>query len=175
MSLVYLLASLPCLTLGATPLVSPEAFLAASHEQLDAATAAAAAALLADHADPHPFVQAWRDKEAILRNTVALRRAARRTLDPLPWLRPTIGSDLRIVSAVEEAFQISDPLARERALDRLRWAVADELQGPDPLSERALLAYAIRLRLAWRWAHLQVAKGRRRAEALTNIPLTLAS
>jgi hypothetical protein len=175
MSLVYLLASLPYLTLDAPPRVSPAAFLAACGEQVDASVAAAAAALLDDRPDTHPFVQAWRDKEAILRNAMVLRRATRRNADPTPWLRPTTGCDLRVEHGVETAFQLTDPLARERALDRLRWIVADELQGPDPMSEPAVLAYAVRLRLAWRWAHLQPDTGRTRAEALTDIPLEIAS
>jgi len=175
MSLVYLLASLPGLALDAPLPITPDPFLAACRDQLDAATAAAAAALLEDRPDVHPFVRAWRDKEAILRNAVAARRAARRAVDPAPWLRATEGCDLRIGHAVEAAFQLSDPLARERALDRLRWEVADELQGPDPMSEQAILAYAVRLRLAARWARLQKEAGRARAAALTDVSFEIAS
>lgn len=175
MSLVYLLASLPGLSLDAPPLISPAAFLDACRGLLDAPTADAAAALLDNLPHAHPFVQSWRDKDAILRNAVAMRRAARRNIDPLLWLRPTIGCDLRIEHEVEAAFQLTDPLARERALDRLRWIVADELQGPDPMSEAALLAYAIRLRLATRWAGMKPDAGRARAQVLTDIPLKIAS
>jgi hypothetical protein len=42
--------------------------------------------------------------------------------------------------------------ARERALDELRWRLADELAVSEPDGFAALLARAVQLRLAWRWA-----------------------
>jgi len=173
MSALYLIASLPALDLDAAPALTPEAFVAGCREQLDSGEAGAAAALVEGRDLDHPFVRAWRDRDTILRNAAARQRAARRGADPALHHKPAAGCDLRIEREVEAAFQAADPLQRERQLDRIRWRVADELQGPDPLTGRAVLAYAAKLRLACRWAALTSAAGRAAAAALTDVTMDL--
>lgn len=173
MSTYYLLASLPALDLENAPALTPDAFSQLCREQLGPADAAAADALVEDRDADHPFVRAWRDRDTILRNAVARQRASRRNVDPALSHKPTVGCDLRIEHDVEAAFQSADPLVRERQLDRIRWRVADELQGPDPMTAQAVLAYAIKLRLACRWAALTPDAGRAAAAALTDVPIDL--
>jgi hypothetical protein len=43
------------------------------------------------------------------------------------------------------------PLERERALDRVRWNLLDELAGFDPFDSATALAYALKLRITERW------------------------
>ena len=173
MSIYYLIASLPTLDLETAPAITPDAFAQLCHEQLALAEADAAEALVAGREAPHPFVRDWRDRDTLLRNAAARQRAARRTTDPEPYQKPTSGCDLRIERDVEAAFQSADPLQRERQLDRIRWRVADELQGPDPMTPRAALAYAVKLRLACRWAALTPGAGRAAAARLLDIPIDL--
>jgi hypothetical protein len=173
MSLLYLLPSLPMLRFDAAPGITPAKFVETCREQLGAVDAAAAEALLSGQPSDHPFVALWQDKEAILRNAVARERARLAGSDPARWTRPTRGCDSQIESEVEDAFLESDPLNRERELDKVRWLIADELQGPDPLTVRAVFAYAVKLAIVNRWGGLNAEKGRSTFDALTQVPLHL--
>jgi hypothetical protein len=171
MNLIYLLSSLPMLSLDAAPSVTPDAFLAACREQLGAADAEAAEALLSGRPLAHAFVAAWTDKETILRNAAARQRArAAGGGEAARWLRPVHGCDKRIEDGVDGAFQESDPLKKEKALDRLRWTLIEELQGYDPLSVRVIFAYAVKLALATRWASLDTARGQAAFDRLAALP-----
>ena len=173
MSLFYLLPSLPMLHFDVAPGIAPEHFLEACHEQLAAGDAAAAEALFYGRPSDHPFVAVWRDKEAILRNAIAGHRARIAGKDAALWTRPTQGCDSQIESEVSDAFLEPDPMIREKALDKVRWLISDELQGPDPLSKNAVFAYAIKLAVITRWAKLSAEQGRKRFDALSQAPLTL--
>jgi len=169
MSTYYLIASLPSLSVDQKVPLSSEKFLQACEEQLAAHDAAAAYALMTQGASAHPFVVAWRDKEAILRNAVAQQRARIRGIEATRWLHRTEGCDLMIERQVEEAFQQTDPLRVERALDAIRWRVAEELAGVDPLSVGVVLAYAIQLGIVMRWNVLQADQGMDAFERLTEL------
>lgn len=173
MSLIYLISSLPLLSFDAPPGITPAKFVEACREQLSPADAEVAAALLSGQPCDHPFAAAWRDKEAILRNAVARERARIAGKDAARWTRPTLGCDRRIETGVEDAFQEADPLARERELDKVRWLIAEELQGPDPLTRPVVFAYAVKLALVSRWADLDAARGRQAFDHLTEVPITL--
>jgi hypothetical protein len=170
MNLEYLLASLPLLTPGRPPGITPADFRAACEEQLSPSLAAAAAALLEDRPCDHPFAREWRARETILRHAVARRRAARRGDEAPREQLAARGSDLRIENGVAAAFEQPDPLQRERALDRLRWNVLDELQGCQPLTREAVLAYAVRLRMLEHWRLLDARAGKERLERLAALP-----
>ncbi len=167
MSIPYLIASLPTLALDTPPPLAIAAFRETCDRVLPPSDAATVVALLAGQPSDHPFVGAWRDRETQLRNAVARRRAARRGLDPALCQRPVAGCDLRLMQGVDAAFEQADPLRREQALDRLRWSVLDELQGPQPHSFEAVLAYAVRLQLAVRGAQRDADAGRARVAHLT--------
>jgi len=175
MSLIYLISSLPFLTFDATPALTLEQFEGMCADQLDGRDAQAVRALLGHGASDHPFVSALRDKETILRNSVARRRAARRAeaADSQRWLRPTQGCDSQIENRVDDAFEESDPLSRERELDKIRWIIAEELQGPDPLDKRAVFAYAVKLAILARWQSLETDRGRSVFDGLTETPINL--
>ncbi len=170
MSLVYLLASLPMLAYGQAPKVTAEAFAEACASALPAADAAAAALLARGGAEPcgHPAVRRWRDLEAAIDAAVGRRRLARRGGRGAEAFAPpeSAACPVWLTRLVDAAFESAgDPLAREEALDRARWAAADELGGFDPLAKGQVFAYAARLRLAWRRAALDAARGRERLEA----------
>ena len=171
MSALYLLASLPLLRFDSPPALAPEPFLEACRDQLGAADAAAAEALLHNTPCGHTYVTAWRDRDTILRNEVARQRARRTGTEPDPWLRPAQGCDTFIETLVEDAFDEPDPLRREKALDLIRWQIAEELQGPDPLDVRGVFAYAVKLAILVRWTALTPEPGQAAFDRLTEIPL----
>lgn len=173
MSLYYLLSSLPMLTFDAPPGLTADTFLDACRAQLGARDAEAAAALVYGAPSSHPFAAAWYDKEAILRNAVARERAHANGTDATRWLRPTDGCDTLIESLVEDAFQETDPLKKEKALDHARWTAVEEVQGPDPLSVRAIFAYAVKLGILSRASTRRTEHGRTAFDTLTAIPITL--
>jgi len=167
MSLIYLISSLPMLSLDTAPGMTPDAFLAACREQLGEQAVAAVEALLNGQALAHPFVEVWLDKEAILRNAVARKRARAAGGDQDRWQRPACGCDSQIEAGVEDAFEEPDPLTRERALDKARWLIAGELQGTDPLSLNVAFAYAVKLAITSRWHALDAARGQQMFDSLT--------
>ncbi|MBQ9726633.1 MAG: DUF2764 family protein [Kiritimatiellae bacterium] len=170
----YFASTLPSFAFGAPPPMAPEELLAAAQTCLAAADSAALGALLSGAPSGHPFVVAWRDRDAQLRNAVARARAAkaRGAADASRWLRPHGGWSGAVESGVAAAFQEPDPLRRERALARLRWDQAGELAGLDPFSAAAVLAYAVRLQIAETLAKADEAAG---LERLRNAALPHAA
>ncbi|MFC1453211.1 DUF2764 family protein, partial [Verrucomicrobiota bacterium] len=150
------------------PLISSEAFIALCGEHLTQRDRDAAVALVRGEGSGsnHPFVRAWTDSETRLRNAVARTRAARSGADAEPFLREECGFEADVEPTVAEAFAADTPLERERRLDRFRWQRVEELQGYDPFSTNAVLAYAVKLALAERWAKMDEDEGNRRAEAV---------
>lgn len=177
MSCYYLIASLPRLTLDGKPPLSPEDFKSRCRAQLRGRDATAAERLCngPDFGDPggsadHPFTAAWQARETQLRNAVARARAARRKTDAAGSIRDHAGFDVYIEDAVESAFDLPTPLDREKALDRLRWTILDELAGVAPFAPSVVLAYAVKLRLAGRWAALDEERALQRVETALAAP-----
>jgi hypothetical protein len=177
MSCYYLIASLPSLKLTQPPPMTPEAFKALFISQLNERDGKALERLCngPDYGDgrtaaAHPFVAAWQSREIQLRNAVARSRAERRKTDAAGSLRPHTGFDTFIEDAVEDAFDLPDPLTREQALDRLRWKILDELAGFDPFATPVVLAYVVKLRIAQRWSALNTDKALKRVDAALSAP-----
>lgn len=167
MSLGYLLASLPMLDYGRAPRLTAEAFAEACAAALSEKDAACAAALVRGEACDHPAARRWQALEAAIDGAVGRRRLARRGQGAGAFAPPeTDACPVWLTRLVDAAFEgAPDPLAREEALDRARWAAADELGGFDPMARGQVFAYAVRLRLALRRAALDADKGRGRLEA----------
>ena len=100
------------------------------------------------------FYRRWRAVETQIRNAVATRRGRAANVAAAPYRRNHEGYRVDIEQAVESAFALSSPLEQERALDRLRWEILEELGGTDPFTSDAMLAYACRLRFSERWCNL---------------------
>jgi hypothetical protein len=168
MSYYYFAASLPALTLGSAPPITFAAFAELAVQHLTPRDLRA----LGELSGPltagarHPFVQAWRRKETELRNAAAKTRAERLKRDASSFLREQTGMDVFLQRAVADALAREAALEREFALDKLRWVLADDLTGFNSFAIEAVLAYAVKLRLAERWAALNDAQGRRAVESL---------
>jgi hypothetical protein len=166
MSYYYIISSLPGISLEAKPALSLDDFRALCSAQLSNADAAAVECLLDIEREPanHSFVAEWRARETQLRNASARLRAAGQSRDAADFIRSHTGFDVSIEDRVEEAFNRSNPLERERELDRIRWTMLNELAGTDPFSANALFAYAVKLSLAERWAAMDKEAGQNKIE-----------
>lgn len=164
MSLYYTVASLPGLLFGDPPPFSADDLADQCEGILSETDLASLRAVFRGEpaAATVPFASAWLQVDTQLRNAVAVARGERRHEDAGPNLREHSGFDVSIESAVTDAFAKSDPMERERELDRCRWRLLDELTREDPFGVGALLAYAIRLQIAQRWADRQEETGRAR-------------
>ncbi len=169
-----LIASLPELSLEKAPQIKADEFKDLCMAQLAPKDFAALEAVLDINAkSEHPFVKQWQARESQLRNAAARIRATKQKRDAVDYLRTHSGFDVMIESKVEEAFNQSTPLERERALDELRWNILDELAGNDPFATSVLLAYAVKLQLAERWASLDNDIGQAKIEkTIANIQET---
>lgn len=168
MAYYYLVASLPVLALDKAPPLARAEFLALCERHLAAADLADLQALLDGRPEQarHPFVRQWREQELQIREVQVRSRAAKLGADGRPFIRETPGLNLTLRQAVGEALAKTNPLERELALDRIRWVLLDDLALWDPFGLSAVLAYALRLTLVWRWAGLTDAAGQARLETL---------
>jgi len=160
----YFLASLPSLSLDGPPPPSPARFAAACAHGLSSAERAHVTAALEGRAETslHPALQEWAARETQLRNAVARHRAARLRREREPGTRPHAGFDVCLERGVADVMGRPDPLERERALEELRWRIADDLARPDdPFGFAAVLRYALHLRMAWRWETMRPEEGER--------------
>ena len=168
MSYYYLITSLPALSLGQAP-ISEEAFVSRCEAELsarDLRKVQAVATVPATDEAPMapPFTAAWNHLEIQLRNAIARIRAAKRSIDATHILRPHGGFSTLIEDAVEDAWTQPTPLAREKALDTVRWQLLDDLVGPDPFSFNVILAYTIKRKLAERWSRMDSDTGWQKAQ-----------
>lgn len=163
-----LAASLPYLQMDAHPPMSMAAFRRMcadwlSPEDLRAFDHALQGASAAP--STNRLVEQWRQADTGLRASVARTRASRLKCEipadaaDAPW-------DAASERAVADAFSRPTPLDREMAIDRFRWAMADELAGFDTFGMPAIIAYGIKLGISQRWAEMDADKGMERMNRL---------
>ncbi len=175
--IAYLLASLPTPRLTEPPSIEPATFVErcrgfVSEERWrdlvellgpDSQDARAARPTPSDRSQTDrkldPVARAWSDLSAQIDDAVAVHRATNARRDPNPYLRRPSGHRVDVTAAVEAAFALPNPGARERALDELRWRLAGELALGALDGFAALFARAVQLRLAWRWAKWEAEAG----------------
>jgi hypothetical protein len=170
---VYLVASLPVLELTATPRITSDRLLAASEGVLLPGHREDLRAVLEDR----PWdvrssaLRPYLDAETQLRDTLARLRAARAGRSYDTQAHPYAGFDARCAETARRAIELDDPRERELLLDRLRWTLLDELAVARPFGLPAVLAYAVRLRLAEKWAAMDDAAGLQFVAALADAAL----
>lgn len=168
MSYEYLVASLPLLFWGHPPPFPTAEFRRRCAGVLSPEDLAALDRLLDGRPDPEApgFEGAWAARETQLRNAAAAARAARTGGEARAPHRPHPGWDGGIEKSVTDAFVKESPIEREMELDRGRWRAAEDLARGRPFGVEAVFAFAVRLRIAERWAALTDAAGRARFDAL---------
>jgi hypothetical protein len=167
----YLVASLPCVHIGEKPAMDTVAFRAACAGQLSDAEAADVEAVL-ENREPQaggpPAVQWW-NSEVQLRDAVVRVRAKNRGADSGHFLCAHDGFSVSIEKAVTDAYTRANPLEREMELDRARWVLADELALTDPFGFPGILAFAVKVRIAERWAQMDEEAGKEKVEELISV------
>lgn len=164
----YFGASLPPLALGSPPPLALDAFREQCREQLGRRDRQALDDLLDGRPAHGRFARAWQASETQLRNALARVRGSRLQRDAGPYLREHDGFDVYAEKAATEAFAQPTPLERERSLDRFRWQQLDELSRNETFSAAAILAYALKLQLAQRWATMDPETGSARMETIVS-------
>jgi len=164
----YLVASLPVLRFGEKPLTTRAAFLAACSDWLSAADRDVIEAGLENRCPPEGAEPArrWWNDEVQLRDATVRVRARNLKTDPAPFIKRHEGLNFSIEKAVAEAFTRENPLEQEASLDRIRWAMADEMKQGRAFGFPAVLAFAVQLRIAERWDGFDDESGRKHVEEL---------
>ena len=161
----YLVASLPHLRFGEKPPTGRTAFLSACAGWLCEEEMAVLRAVF-ENRDPADsgVAQCWWNGEVQLRDAVVRVRAKNRSTDAGRFIQPYDGFSVSIEKMVTDAFTRANPLEQEAELDRARWTLADELALTAPFGFAGILAFAVKLRIAERWAGLNDAVGQTRVE-----------
>ena len=168
MSYHYLVASLPMLFFGDQPPFSSRELQSRCVGVLKTEHLAILEAVMQGRSIAgNTFAGAWAARETQLRNAVARFRAARLGVDSQAFQRDHAGFDVGLAQVVTDALAQHTPLEREQALDRGRWRIADELALADPFGLGTVLAFAVKLCIAERWAGLTEAAGQRKVEDFT--------
>jgi hypothetical protein len=162
----YLVSSLPHLRIGEKPPMGIEAFRAACVGWMSEDELAAIDALLENREPPPgPASNVW-NSEVQLRDAVVRVRAKNRGIDASSFIKPHVGFSATIEKMVTDAFTRSNPLEQEMELDRARWSLSDELAVFDPFGFAAVLAFAVKVRIAERWAGMDEEEGKAKVEEL---------
>jgi hypothetical protein len=161
----YLVSSLPYLRFGEKPSTSRAAFLTACAGWLAEADVAVLQAVFENRCPPDSDIaRQWWTGEVELRNAVVRVRAKNRGVDAGRFIKPHDGFNVSIEKMVTDAFTRANPLEQEAELDRARWALADELALTAPFGFAGILAFAVKLRIAERWAAMDEAAGQANVE-----------
>ncbi len=159
MDYAYILASLPMLRWGEKPLVTVDEFRG-SCMLLTEADAMELDRLLAGQLEEcvSAFVREWSHADTQIRSAVARGRCENAGVEISAYVRPFFGCDMVTQKVVADALASKNPLAAERILDQQRWALVDEIAFEHPFKLQGVLAYAVKLTIAWRWAVLDQGK-----------------
>ncbi|NLG35756.1 MAG: DUF2764 family protein [Lentisphaerae bacterium] len=166
----YLVSSLPALSLEAPPPFSPEEFRFKCQGVLSEEDLAELDLLLAGEAESgrSGFSQAWAAADAQIRNTAARARAAKLGVEAKGYLHSHPGYAVWLDKEASDALAKANPMARELGLDGARWKFVEELALADAYGLPAVLAFAVKLMLAARWASFSEEAGRERLEQLVS-------
>lgn len=162
----YLIASLPSLRLGDKPVMDCTAFRAACDGWVSDAELDILDAVYENRQPPAGAASSWWDGEVQLRDAVVRVRAKLCSADASKFIKPHAGFSAAIEKSVVDAFSRANPLEREQELDRIRWSLVEDAAVMDAFGFPALLAYAVKLRIAERWSVLDDETGRGAVEGL---------
>lgn len=154
MEYVYFVASLPSLTLTASPQLSSPDMVAAAGGVLreDHLQDLRALAEGRPHEARSPEARALVDAEARLRAALAKLRARRAGAESAVLAAPWPVPDARAADVAARAMALDDPLERELLLDRYRWELLEAAAAIPGFGVQAVFAYALKLRLAEKWS-----------------------
>ena len=102
--------------------------------------------------DDSMVMQLYMRWEIWLRNTLARLRAAKLGQDPEACTVKFAFYEPTAETAARNAFNLSDPLEREKALDRARWDYLDGFEWNHAFNFEALCIYRCKLLILEKWA-----------------------
>jgi hypothetical protein len=151
----YLISSLPMLHFGAKPPFTFEDLLQTCKDlipddDLDIVGLCGNDALWEQSIDQETL-KAWMAFEVGLRNELVKIRASRRKIDPAIYLRTDGSDDTRLYHIAMNSHRILSLVESEKFLDQARWNRLDELAFGHYFDLDALVAYALKLKILWRW------------------------
>lgn len=103
------------------------------------------------------LVGKWVAFDTNLRNELARIRAARRHLDPAPYLRPGSAEEAFMAQEAANIHRRPSPQEAETMFDQLRWKALDDLSAGHYFDLEALIIYAYKLLILERWARIRAA------------------
>lgn len=162
----YLVSSLPYLRFGEKPSMGAEAFRAACVGWLSEDELSVVDAVLDGREPPAGTASAWWNGEVQLRDAVVRVRAKNRGTDASPFMKSYAGFSATIEKMVTDAFTRPDPLEQEMELDRARWSLIEGQAVAEPFGFAAVLAFAVKVCIAERWAKMDDEAGRANVEEL---------
>jgi len=155
----YLISSLPFLEFGQSPPWSEDDFLGLVARYVSLADYAIIENLVKDKQPPekHPVVEKWNNFEVALRNELARVRAARKRVSFEKYLRLAKEEGPNLSDVVAHALRNPNPIEVEKALDLLRWDFLNQLSFRNCFDLAAIVVYALKLRILWRWEKIKKA------------------
>lgn len=161
----YLIASLPLLKFGQRSPFSLGEFLAQCRQSLTNTHFNELNQLLDGKftGTANKQIRLWNKISISLRNSIAILRASR--------LEKPINLDIRMMEQTEQELyrsvarifdQLNNPLARETALDQLRWELIDEVFSGEQFAITAVMAYGLKLQILKRWQSISTESGEER-------------
>jgi len=150
---IYLVASLPRLELTGAPPISSAALLVAGDGILRPDHWEDLRAIVEDRPQDVVAPEGRRlvDEESRLRAALARARAQRAGAELPAMTHRQAEYDPRAAEVAARAMALEDPLERELALARHRWASLDAAATFPAFGVQAVFAYALKLRLAEKW------------------------
>lgn len=170
MNYYFLVSSLPHVSIGEPPAISFDKFaeICSEHLSKDDMSALNTIAGLKTIDSSHSFIKAWKEKETLLRNAIAKIRASRLNRDSSSCIKEVSSFDASIEKVAADAFAKPNPLEKELLIDKHRWHQLEELQGFNMFSSSAILSYAVKLKIAERWAALNRENAKATADDIVN-------
>ena len=173
MSYYALISSLPSLTLNGSAVITLEYFLSSCEAYINGEKYRILEELSLDP-QGNGFAEntlagryaAW---ECALRNAIVKRRSKVTDRDPESFLNKDIEEDHEAERIAAAAWNISNPLERERILDQARWMKIEDLENGEQFSFEQLCAYKLKLLIQRKWL------GRSQDRAAQNLELSTES
>jgi hypothetical protein len=158
---VYLLSSLPMLNFAAKTALSPQRFLRLCQDLIPEKDYTSLElcfdqALLRKNPGQATLSQ-WVAFESGLRNELAKIRASRQKTEAQKYLRQDIEYEAAAQHLASASHRIPHLLESEKYLDQARWQKLEELSVGHHFDLDALIVYALKLHILWRWERINQA------------------
>jgi hypothetical protein len=164
MSVTFLLSSLPTLEFGGEAPLSLAGYRSRC-ESISSISLSDFDAVAAGLPGKHPFAQSYANVLTEIKNITASFRASKWEGGNIRISeRPYSGCHVDLRRKIGDACSIKNPFEMEKALEIIRWQIAEELAGMAYFSEAKAYFYIVKLQINSRLASLSNEAGRRAVE-----------